>query len=233
MQNHVQTFSQASGAADRRGSFIRKTYTHLAGAILAFIGLEYIVLGLPVTRALTAKILDSQFGWLMVMGGFIIVSMIATRFARNTRSMPMQYFGLALYVLAEVAIFAPLLLIAQAMTDSNDLIIRAAMMTGLLFAGLTATVFMTGKDFSFLRGIIVMGGFIALGLIVIGILFGFSLGLWFSVAMVALAAAAILYDTSNILLHYDEEQYVVASLSLFASVAMLFWYILRIFMSRD
>ena len=60
-----------------------------------------------------------------------------------------------------------------------------------------------------------------------------QLGLIFSGVMVVFAGAAILYNTSNIMHHYNEAQYVAASLSLFASVALLFWYVLRIFMSRD
>ena len=62
---------------------------------------------------------------------------------------------------------------------------------------------------------------------------GVSLGLWFSVAMVVLACGIILYNTSNVLHRYNTEQYVAASLTLFASIALLFWYILQIFMMRD
>ena len=75
-----------------------------------------------------------------------------------------------------------------------------------------------------------------LGLIVISIFTGFNLGLWFSGFMVAFAAGAILYTTSNILHHYGTEDHVAAALALFASVAMLFWYVLRIllaFANRD
>ena len=50
--------------------------------------------------------------------------------------------------------------------------------------------------------------------------------------MVALAGASILYDTSNVLHHYPEDRYVGAALQLFASVAMMLWYVLRIFLSR-
>jgi FtsH-binding integral membrane protein len=51
--------------------------------------------------------------------------------------------------------------------------------------------------------------------------------------MIGLAGAAVLYDTSNILHHYPKDKYVAASLALFASIAMMFWYVLRLFMSRD
>jgi FtsH-binding integral membrane protein len=50
--------------------------------------------------------------------------------------------------------------------------------------------------------------------------------------MVALAGGAILYDTSNVLHHYPEDRYVAAALELFASVALMLWYVLRLFLSR-
>jgi len=93
-------------------------------------------------------------------------------------------------------------------------------------------VFSTRKDFSFLRGILMWGGIIALVLIIGGVLFGFQLGTFFSVAMIALAGGAILYDTSNVLHHYPEDRYVAASLELFASVALMLWYVLRLLSSR-
>lgn len=70
-----------------------------------------------------------------------------------------------------------------------------------------------------------------MGLIVCAILFGFNLGVLFSGVMVGLAAGYILYDTSNVMHHYRTDQYVAASLALFASVALLFWYVLRLVMS--
>ncbi|MFP6625404.1 MAG: Bax inhibitor-1 family protein, partial [Myxococcota bacterium] len=109
----------------------------------------------------------------------------------------------------------------------------AALVTMLGFGGLTAVAFTTRKDFSFMGSALRWGGVVALLAIVGGVLFGFQLGTWFSVAMVGFAGAAILYDTSNVLLHYPEDRYVGAALQLFASVAMMFWYILRIFMGRD
>ena len=59
-------------------------------------------------------------------------------------------------------------------------------------------------------------------------------GVFFSVALIAFAGAAILYDTSNVIHHFPEDRYVAASLELFASVALMFWYVLRLFIaSRD
>ncbi|MCP4602864.1 MAG: hypothetical protein GY847_20500 [Proteobacteria bacterium] len=143
----------------------------------------------------------------------------------------MQYAGLALYVVAESIIFLPILYMAVYYSSPNVLP-TAGMLTLTLFAGLTGTVFITKKDFSFMRAALMIGGFIALGLIVCSILFGFELGTVFSVVMVGLAGGYILYYTSNILHHYRTDQHVAASLALFAAVALMFWYILRLFMRR-
>lgn len=123
-----------------------------------------------------------------------------------------------------------LLAIAVAFS-TPDTIPIAAVITGLLFLGLTVTAFTTRKDFSFLGGILKVGGFVALGIIVCSILFGFNLGLIFASVMVVFAAAAILYSTSRVIHDYNPDQHVAASLSLFASVALLFWYVLRILIS--
>jgi FtsH-binding integral membrane protein len=50
--------------------------------------------------------------------------------------------------------------------------------------------------------------------------------------MVALAGAAVLHDTSKVLHHFPEDRYVAAALELFASVALMFWYVLRLYLSR-
>ena len=109
----------------------------------------------------------------------------------------------------------------------------AAGVTILGTVGLVATAMITRKDFSFMRGMMVWGGMLALVAIVSSMIFGFELGTWFSVAMIGFAGAAVLYDTCNIIHHYPQDKYVAASMQLFASIAMMFWYILRLFMSRN
>jgi len=79
----------------------------------------------------------------------------------------------------------------------------------------------------------VWGFFGSIGLIVASWALGFNLGTWFSVGMIAFAGVAVLYDTSNIMHHYPQDKYVAASMALFASIAMMFFYILRLFMNRD
>jgi FtsH-binding integral membrane protein len=95
-------------------------------------------------------------------------------------------------------------------------------------------VLLSKKDFSFLRSGLMMASAASLMLIVMSLTFGFNLGLVFSIGMVLLAAGYILYQTSQVLAHYNPNQYVAASLALFSSVALMFWYVIRIFLrARD
>lgn len=220
----------ADAEADERATFIRRTYLHLGMALLSFVLLEAVLLRLPIAERLVVT-MTSGYGWLITLGLFMGVSWIADKWARSEMSQGMQYLGLGLYVVAEAIIFLPLLYIAAYRSGDPALIPMAGIITGLLFAGLTATAFMTRKDFSFLKGILTVGGFVALGVIVCSIVFGFTLGLVFSSIMVLFAAGSILYTTSNIIHHYRPNQYVAASLALFAGVMLLLWYVLRILMS--
>jgi uncharacterized protein len=225
--SYADTVFQAE--ASERAAFIRRTYAHLAVAVLAFIAVEWMLLQLSIAPAM-AEWMTGGYSWLIVLAAFMGVSWLAERWANSETSPQMQYLGLGIFVVAEAILFLPLLYIASAFA-SADVIPTAALITGFLFTGLTATVFITRKDFSWMRSILTIGGFVALGVIAASIIFGFSLGVIFSAIMVLFASVAILYDTSQVLHHYRTNQHVAASLSLFASVALLFWYILRIVMS--
>lgn len=218
----------ADSSPEARGQFLRRTYGHLAVAILAFAGLTGVLVNL-FGPAMAQFMTAGKFSWLVVLGLFMGVSWIAQKWADSGASLALQYAGLGLYVVAEAIIFVPILTVASAM--GSDIIPMAAMITLGLFVGLTAIVVTTRIDFSFLRGFLIIGGFVALGVIVAGIVFGFTLGIFFSGAMAIFAAAAILYNTSAVLNGYRTDQYVAASLSLFAAIALLFWWILRIVMS--
>jgi len=222
----------AQAPADARTQFIRRTYLHLAGAIFAFAALEFILLQMPFTESLVSTMVSGQYAWLIVLGLFMAGGYVANRWARSTTSLTTQYLGLGLYVVLEAIIVLPLLYIAQNYSDPS-VIPTAGVLTLALFGGLTLTAFTTRIDFSFLQKGLMIAMFLAMGVIVAGILFSFTLGLFFSFAMVALAGGYILYYTSQIQYHYRTDQHVAAALALFASVALMFYYILRIFMSRD
>jgi FtsH-binding integral membrane protein len=212
-----------------QAEFFKKTYTHVALAILAFIVVETVLLRV-VPESLIFAMLGGKYVWLFILGLFWLGSTFSNNLAFHP-SKDKQYLGLGLFVLLEAIIFLPLLAIATLYTDGN-VIMQAAMITLFMFSGLTAVVLFTKTDFSFLRTAILIGGFVSLGTIVAGAIFGFNLGLWFSVGMVVLASASILYQTHQIKEQYATTQYVGAALQLFSSIMMLFWYVLRILMSK-
>ncbi len=220
--------------AGLQSGFIKKTYLHLAGAILAFAGVQWILFATGFAYSFTNLIFSFEFSWFIVLAMFVGVSYIADMWARNATSLSTQYLGLGLYILAEAIVFVPLLTITTIIAP--NLLIAAAGLTGFLFLGLTLLALTTKTNYSFLRGFLTVGGVVALGLIVVSIFTGFQLGFWFSAGMILFAAAAILYNTSNIIYEYQPNQYVAASLSLFASVALMFYYVLTFllqFLRRD
>ena len=221
-----------SKTADERAIFITRTYMHLLGAIVLFTLLEIAYFQSGIAEQFGRWILSSGGGymWLAILGGFMVVSYIATRFASAESSKGAQYFGLGLYGVGESIIFIPLLWMAEAFVG-DGVIASAAAITLVGFTALTGIVFVTRKDFSFMRGILFWAGIVALLAIVGSVVFGFQLGTFFSIAMIAFAGGAILYDTSNVLHKYPTTHYVAASVSLFASLALLFWYVLRLVMS--
>jgi FtsH-binding integral membrane protein len=227
---YPQSRSALGASADRRARFIVRTYNHLFGAIVLFTLIEF---GLFMSGAadMIARLVlgGGQLLWLGFIAAFMLVGWFATRFAHSATSKPAQYLGLGAYVFMEALLFVPLLWIAEQFAPSA--IPSAGLVTMVGFAGLTGIAFWTRKDFSFLGSIVRWGFVCALLLIVAATVFGLQLGVFFSVALVGLAGASILYDTSNVLHHYPEDRYVGAALQLFASVAVMFYYVLRLFLS--
>ena len=224
--NYVGPVAQAS--VEDRSDFIWKCYAHVVGGILAFAGVEAYLFSSGLAERLALPLLNN---WLLVLGAFMLVGWGASHVAHRLQSTAAQYAGYAVLVVAEAIIFVPMLYMA--MMYQPGVIDSAAGVTIIGCVGLIATAMITRRDFSFLRGMLVWGGLLALGGIVASLIFGFQLGTWFSVAMIGFAGAAVLYDTSNIMHHYPQDRYVAASMALFASIALMFWYILRLFMSRE
>jgi FtsH-binding integral membrane protein len=224
--NYLAPVSELS--ASDRSTFIWKCYAHVVGAILVFAAIEVYLFQSGIAAAIAAPMMNN---WLMVIGAFMLASWGATHIAHRIESKNMQYAAFAFFVFVEALIFAPMLYVAYMMEPG--IIDSAAGVTILGCVGLVATAMITGKDFSFLRSMLVWIGMLAFVAIIGSVIFGFELGTWFSVAMIGFAGAAVLYDTSNIMHHYPQDKYVAASMALFASIALMFWYILRLFMSRN
>lgn len=211
-----------------RHAFLVRTYVHLFLAIVLFTGIEAALfatgLALPIARAMMGT------SWMLVLGGFILVGWLARHVAHGTRGLGAQYLALVGFVAAEAVVFVPLLVIAAIKVPGA--IQGAAAVTLFGFGLLTAMVFWTKQDLGFLGGLLRWAGILALVLIVAGAIFGFQLGTFFTVAMIGFAGASVLYDTSEVLHRYPEDRHVGAALDLFASLALMFWYVLRLFVSR-
>lgn len=218
-----------------RSQFLVRVYQHLALAVLAFMAFETLLFATGIAEGIyTFLVTTGGFAWLLILGGFMIVSMLASRSAHQLGNPRAQYGALFAMAGAEALIFAPFLylIFVSPDIDGGASVISAAVITAIGFGALTVVALTTRKDLSFLRPLIMWGAIAALGLILAAVLFSFALGPLFSVAMIALAGASILYQTQQIVRQYPEWAYVGAAVSLFASLMMMFWYVLRLVSDR-
>ena len=213
---------------ETRGDFVVRVYQHLMAAIIVFAGIEAIFLNTGVAEAIY-DFVSGGSTWLLVLGAFMVGQWIVANAAADLLNPQKQYAALfgsaALYAL----LFAPMLhYVFRAPGNGGTTVAAAALITAVAFAGLTVIGFVTRKDLSFLRPMVMYGFVVALVLIVAAILFGFGLGVWFSVAMIALSGVSILYQTQTIIRQYPAQAHVAAALGLFSSVMTMFFYVLRL-----
>jgi hypothetical protein len=217
-----------------RSTFIIRVYQHLLVAIVAFVAFEALLINLGIDDVLWDAISGSGGAWLLILGAFMVVSWMATSAAHDMLNPSRQYAGLFGLAAAEALIFAPFLhYFFDVRSDGSSTVAAAAIVTAMGFAGLTAVGLTTRHDLSFVRPLMLWGGVCALVLILAAVLFGLELGVWFSLAMIALAGGSILYQTQTIMKSYPSEAYVGGAVQLFASVMMMFWYVLRLFGQRS
>ncbi len=226
----------AEATVDARMTFIRKTYMHLMAAVYGLVALEFLYFQVLPLNDWVPQLFAMRWGMMLLFGAYMIVSYVADGWARSEASPAMQYAGLFGYVFAFSVILCPMLWIANLyVTPIGGMVFSpiavAAVATLTIFGLLTAFVFLTKKDFSFLGPILGIAGLLIFGAILLSFFGLLNLGTGFAMLLAVLASGAILYDTSNVLHHYRTEQYVAASLALFASVGLLFWYILQIVIS--
>lgn len=244
------------GVSDRV-AFLRKTYAHLGVSLIAFAALTggLIRFAPKISWGFSKWALQGRWTWLAVLGLFMVVGYVAERLARSDTSKGLQYAGLGLFIAAESFLLQPMIWILMlkfgnpetmfVMTSTGTDIIpalsgqaasiltQAVVITLSIFIGLTLVVFMTKKDFSFMRGVLAICSFAALGVILASMMFGFHLGAIFSGLMILLMAGYILFQTSLVMAHFPPTGYVAAALMLFSTIATLFWYVLRLLMELN
>jgi len=207
----------ADSALSERLAFLRRVYLHVFACLLGLIGLEVLYMTTPVGGMIFQTFVSH---WWIALIGFIAVSFVAQRLAFSGASQATQYLGLAMYVALESVFVAPA--VFYAMVVNPDLIGQSAFLTVAITGGITLFVVLSKKDFSFLRNFLFVG---ILGLLAIAIssaIFGFQIGIAFSVAAVVLMCGYILYYTSTVMNHLPTTAHVAGALLLFSAIAELF-----------
>jgi FtsH-binding integral membrane protein len=230
------------GVSDRV-AFLRKTYTLLSLALIGFAGgtAAFIKFAPEASLRFSSWALQGSMNWLLILGMFMLVGYVAQKLAMSNTSRGLQYLGLALAVGAQAVLLQPMIWILMIKFGNNGdlsgqastILGEAVVITLAIFVGLTLTVFLTKKDFSFMRSGLSIAGFAFLGVILASMLFGFQLGALFSGIGILLMGGYILYQTSLVMSYFPPTGYVAASLMLFSTVATLFWYVLRLLMSMN
>ncbi len=237
------------GVSDRV-AFLRKTYAHLGGALIAF---ALITAGMmkymTVTSLTLASLGNTGMGFLLVIVLFMVVAYGGQRLAQSETSPGLQYLGLGISVLLWSVIAQPMIWFAIIKFSSNPYAVfsgddmlsakaaavlgESAIVTLAIFIGLTATVFITKKDFSFMRGILSISLFALVGVALASALFGFHIGMIYSSFVILVMSGYILYETSLVMGYFRPTQYVSAALMLFGTIVTLFIHVLNIVASSQ
>ena len=242
--SEANPFVVADAAPTERASFYRRTYLTVAAAFALFGALLWASFEVPVGGSLLAVsyletlqgLFQSMGNWamLVMLGVFWLGTSVAQSAVFSQASRPVKLAGFLGYILLQVALFIPLIAMVEVSTrgESSQILLPACAVTGALVLGLTVAAFVTQADFSFLRTVLVVGSFGALGVVVVAAFMGTGLGVWFSLAMIALMATAVLYQTWQVRTQFSTDQDLEAGFALFAAFVTLLFYVIRLFLQR-
>lgn len=207
---------QLTQVADARISFLGKTYGLLALCIAAGSAGAWLSVGMAFPH-------EHPFIMLLIMMGGIF----AVQAVRHTPGINLA----ALVAFGGITGMAVAPLVGIVAAKSPMLVTQAFLTTAIAFVSLTAYTFISRRDFSFLKGFVWTGlvAMIVLGLSNYFIFESPVVTLSLSGIGVLLFSAFILYDTSNILRDYPNDEYIAAALTLYLDVFMLFENLLSLF----
>lgn len=216
--NSLQAQTAAVASVSERMGFIRKVYA------LFFVGILFAIGGVAlgfVYPPLMVAVAQHPFIALLVL----IVGVIGAQAVRHVPGLNLlAFFG---FTALSGAIMSPLLYIVS-LTNPNS-IWQAGILTVGIFGGLTAYVFISKRDFSFMRGMVTTG-LIVVVLAVLLNMFIASTALGFAVAVASLLlfSGFVLYDTSNIIRRYPTNEYIAGAMDLYLDAFNIFLALLRI-----
>jgi FtsH-binding integral membrane protein len=215
----------AEAPVAERAAFLQRTYSLLLLGIFGFAFTLWAAGNLAPVRDVAVQLWRGG-PWVLLIATFAGAWLVQA----NARRYPLNLLLYFAYVFLFGLLLAPIVLYAAG--EAPQTLTQAAIVTALVFTGLTAYVFTSRRDFSFLGGALAIGFFALLGIALGGWLFGFTVGLWFSVAAVVLFAGYVLYDTSQVLHHYRTDMAVAAAAVLFVDVVLLFKHLLILFLNN-
>lgn len=220
----LQAQSAAQATLAERLAFIRKVYGLFFAATLFAIG--GVLLGFAYEPLMVFAI-EHPFIMLFAMLGGV---MGATALRHKPGVNLVALFG---FTTLTGVIISPLLYIISLKNPAS--ILEAGILTVGIFGGLTAYVFISKRDFSFMRGLLVTGLIVVILTGLLNILIIGSSALYFAgaVATLLLFSGFVLYDTSNIIRRYPTNEYVAGALALYLDAFNIFLALLRILNSRD
>jgi modulator of FtsH protease len=208
----------AQSSAEERMSFVRKVYAlFFAATLFAVAGVG---LGLSYTPLLMFAARHPFIMLFVMLGG--VMGAQAVRHVRG-----LNLFALFAFTTLTGVVISPLIALYTQLNPAS--ILQAGVLTVGIFGGLTAYVFVSKKDFSFMRGMLMVGLIVVvlaglLSLFVAASAFSFAV----SVAALLLFSGFVLYDTSNIIHRYPVNEYVAGALSLYLDAFNIFLSLLNI-----
>jgi modulator of FtsH protease len=213
----METAARAS-VSERMG-FIRKVYALFFAATLFAVG--GVGVGLAFPPVMMAIIAHPWLTFFALMGGVMG--------AQAVRLMPgVNLLALFAFTTFTGVVISPVIAIYTRLNPAS--ILQAGLLTVGIFGGLTAYVFASKKDFSFMRGMVTTGLIVVflaavLNLFIVGSS-AFAFGI--SCAALLLFSGFVLYDTSNIIRRYPTNEYVAGALALYLDAFNIFLALLRI-----
>ena len=212
----VETAARAS--VEERMGFVRKVYALFFAATLFAIG--GVLAGLSFEPLLMFAYEHPWIMFLIMIGG--VMGAQAVRHVRGLNLVAL--FG---FTTLTGVVISPLIAVILRINPGS--ILAAGLLTVGIFGGLTAYVFVSKKDFSFLRGMMWTGLIVVILAGVVNIFLGASaLGFAVAAATLLLFSGFVLYDTSNIIRRYPTNEYVAGALALYLDAFNIFLALLRI-----
>ena len=162
--------------------------------------------------------------WVIMLAVFIGMPFLISSLRNSVWSLPLTFLftGIMGYILG------PIIGLYLQLPNGSQIVATSFGLTAAVFIGLSGYALASRKDFSF------MGGFLAVGLIVVLVAIVANiflqlpaLSLAISSAAVILMSGMILFDTSR-MVNGGEDNYVMMTVSLFANIYVLFTHMLNL-----